>query len=219
MLVSAVSVPPGGEEASKDDNPSAFQLRVESTSDDEPLIVRVALANNCTTGTNVHFCNRDRSPRDQSSFMKVLRDHASIYPTSPTVKYSFTDPEGGLKPENPDSKSAFLYFDWAAKSWSNSYKELITFALPHHVDILHTNEMIGHCVHSLHGNACLVKGSLWTMEEELEVSLRLVLLDLLAASLSQPWPRLCQMIYTIIYQKTIWSEPVILTFQARSWLS
>lgn len=99
--------------------------------------------------------------------MSVLRDHASIYPTSPTVKYSFTDPEGGLKPETPDSKSAFLYFDWAAKSWNDYEKELITFALPHHVDILHTNDKIGHCVRSLHGNACLVKGSLWTMEEEL----------------------------------------------------
>jgi len=166
-LVSAASVPPGGEVASKDDNPSAFQLRVDPTSDVDPFIVRVALANNCTTGTNVHFCERDRSPRDQSTFMSVLRDHASIYPTSPTVKYSFTDPEGGLKPETPDSKSAFLYFDWAAKSWSDSENELITFALPHHVDILHTNDKIGHCVRSLHGNACLVKGSLWTMEEEL----------------------------------------------------
>jgi hypothetical protein len=95
-----------------------------------------------------------------------------VYPTIPTVKYAFSDPEGGLRPEAPDAKSAYLFFDWAAKSVKDkSTDDLIMFALPHHIDILRqlrgqsSNEMIGHCVHSLHGNTCLVKGGLWAMEE------------------------------------------------------
>lgn len=82
--------------------------------------------------------------------------------------------EGALSPETPDSKSAYLFFDWKAKHfYKDSSKELITFALPHHVDIMRkldgksSNKMIGHCMHSLHGRACLVKGGLWAMEEEL----------------------------------------------------
>ena len=85
----SVSLPPG---AVSSDNPNAFQLHLEDVHDvDEPLIVRVALANNCTSGTNVNFCSQYQ-PEDQSEFMSVLRAHASVYPTSPFVKYSFFDP-------------------------------------------------------------------------------------------------------------------------------
>ena len=170
-LTRAISVPPGGDGGgASNDNPNAFQLRVDPTSldiDEEPLIVRIAVGNNCTSGTNVNFCNQNQA-RDQSTFMSVLREHAEVYPTSPTVKYEFADPEGGLKPDTPDSKSASLYFDWNARSFGGkSDKELLMFALPHHVDIMDSNEVVGHCFRSLHGNACLVKGSLWTMEETL----------------------------------------------------
>ena len=85
-----VSLPPGA--ASSSDNPNAFELRLEDIKvTDEPLIVRVALANNCTSGTNVNFCDH-YTPRDQSKFMSVLREHSSVYPTAPSVKYSFSDP-------------------------------------------------------------------------------------------------------------------------------
>ena len=88
--VGTISLPPGA--ASSQDNPNAFQLRLEPfESTDESLIVRVALANNCTRGTNVNFCNMNQA-RDQSDFMSVLREHAEVYPTSPTVKYAFSDP-------------------------------------------------------------------------------------------------------------------------------
>jgi len=178
-LIGAVSLPPGAiDTSSHDNNPSAFQLRVnpiEAFTDmeadgDEPLIVRIALANNCTTGTNVNFCNQNNA-RDQSAFRTLLRDHAEVYPTSPSVKYVFSDPVGGLRPESPDGKSAYLFFDWEARSYrGNATKELLMFALPHHIDILRlhgrsSNEVVGHCVHSLHGNTCLVKGGLWAMEE------------------------------------------------------
>jgi hypothetical protein len=175
-IMGTISLPPGAAAADDDDNPNAFQLRVDPTREsgatdtDEPLIVRVALANNCTTGTNVHFCDQ-RQAQDQSEFMSILRDHAHVYPSSPTVKYAFSNPEVGLTPDVPDSKSAYLFFDWAARSFKQkSEKELIMFALPHHVDILRrldqsSNKVIGHCSHSLHGNSCLVKGGIWAMEE------------------------------------------------------
>lgn len=175
-IAAAVSLPPGAASTRDIVNPNAFQLRVDPTRNygmetNQNLIVRIALANNCTTGSNVNFCYQNRA-RDQSTFMSVLRDHADVYPTIPTVKYAFSDPEGGLRPEAPDAKSAYLFFDWAAKSVKDkSTDDLIMFALPHHIDILRqlrgqsSNEMIGHCVHSLHGNTCLVKGGLWAMEE------------------------------------------------------
>jgi hypothetical protein len=174
-LIGSVSLPPGLA-APKHENQNAFQLRVvslgttEMNSNDEPLIARIALANNCTTGTNVNFCNQNKA-RDQSAFRAVLREHVEVIPTSPSVKYVFSDPVGGLRPDSPDGKSAYLFFDWEARSYKgNSTKELIMFALPHHIDILRlhgqsSNEVVGHCVHSLHGNTCLVKGGLWAMEE------------------------------------------------------
>lgn len=85
-----VSLPPGA--ISSTDNRNAFQLHLEDAHDaDEPLMVRIALANNCTAGTNVNFCNRYEA-EDQSKFMSVLREHAGVYPTHPFVKYSFFDP-------------------------------------------------------------------------------------------------------------------------------
>lgn len=107
--------------------------------------------------------------------MQVLREHSNVYPTSPTVKYAFADPEGALTPDSPDSKSAYLFFDWAAKSFPSKKnvedKELIMFALPHHIDVLRqldgesSNEVIDHSAVSLHGIVKLVKGGLWAMEE------------------------------------------------------
>jgi hypothetical protein len=85
-----VSLPPGA--ISSTDNRNAFQLHLKDAHDsDEPLIVRIALANNCTAGTNVNFCNRYEA-EDQSEFMSVLREHSGVYPTHPFVKYSFFDP-------------------------------------------------------------------------------------------------------------------------------
>lgn len=183
-------------------NPSAFQLRVNddiiADDDDEhdPLIVRLALANNCTMGTNVNFCHQNQ-PSNQSDFMSILRDHADVYPTSPKVQYAFSNPIGGLMPESPDGKSAFLLFDWAAKNFGqsaakdaeadagdSSQKGLIMFALPHHLDSLrevdgkvNTRVLDGHCANSLHGHACLVEGGLWAMEEG-----KMALLDIFSSA-------------------------------------
>jgi len=221
-----ISYPPGSEppEVAKR-NHNAFQLRLHEdelldTKDSEPLIVRVALANNCTTGTNPNYCVRNQ-PRDQSEFAAVLREHADIYPSDPKVTYAYSSKMG---PDPDSTKSAFLYFDWGARSISQDVmnfavsqnnegeisdvanttaprwftsppllgnplaaeakkslkqsafpkKELLMYALSHHIDILKpfgkqsSNEVIpSQCTPSLHGPVCLIKGGLWAMEEDL----------------------------------------------------
>lgn len=44
-------------------------------------MMRVAVANNCTTGRNPQYCDADMQPRDQSAFLGLLRNHADVYPT------------------------------------------------------------------------------------------------------------------------------------------
>ena len=195
-----VSLPPGVVQVASSGNQNAFVLQVDFTKEEqleyEPLIVRVALANNCTTGTNVNYCEQGQK-RDKEDFTQVLRDHADVYPSNPSVSYAYSSPVG-LK---PDTKSAYIYFDWSPRSmkrdvldysstvkesrnqavkwWaqpqilglSKQKKELLMYALSHHVDILRplaeksSNSVVGHCVQSLHGNACLVEGGKWAMEE------------------------------------------------------
>ena len=182
-MMGAISLPPGAESSStssSSDNRNAFQLRIDPTptlnndGGKDNLIVRIALANNCTTGTNPNFCEKGKAI-DTLLFKDVLRNHVDVYPTLPTVKYAFADPTGGLRPDSPNAESAYLFFDWMAKSYKGkSVDRLLMFALPHHIDILRqfdgtdsSNEVLGHCAHSLHGNACLVKGGIWAMEEVL----------------------------------------------------
>jgi len=138
--------------------------------------VRIALANNCTTGTNVNFCEGARGGRDQAGFAALLRERAHVYPTRRArVGYDFF---GG---DTTTPESARLLFDWGAESWkkkadrTDQYDdELITFALPHHVDALgpsgsnRTSSAAGrHCARTLHGLSCLVEGNLWSMDESL----------------------------------------------------
>lgn len=44
-------------------------------------VIRAALANNCTMGTNMANCEGSRTGRDNSAYAKLLREHAMVYPT------------------------------------------------------------------------------------------------------------------------------------------
>jgi hypothetical protein len=91
----SISHPPGEVvEVQGPVNRNAFLLRVASAeghADDsikpKPLIVRIALGNNCTTGVNVQFCEKNEK-RDQEAYTELLRDHADIYPSAPSVSYA-----------------------------------------------------------------------------------------------------------------------------------
>ncbi len=199
----SVSHPPG-EVVEKEGpvNQNAFILRVASDGDEttkpKPLIVRIALGNNCTTGANVQYCKQNEK-RDQHPYMELLREHADIYPSAPSVSYAYSSPVRYMS----EQKTAQIYFDWSPRSmlqdvhqyyiapsashvheegiWfapqtsvleqASNKKELLMYALPHHTDIIQplpgisSNTVLDYCVQSLHGNACLVLGGKWAMDE------------------------------------------------------
>lgn len=202
--MATISLPPGSVSAVSAENQNAFVLQVDLTKEeqleDKPVIVRIALANNCTTGTNANYCQQGEL-RDKQEFTQILRDHADIYPSDPSVSYAYSSPVTVV----PDTKSAYIYFDWSPRSmkadvldymssleesqnqagkwWarpqilgaSKQKTELLMYALPHHIDImrpiadLSSNSVVANnCVQSLHGNACLLLGGKWAMEENLD---------------------------------------------------
>jgi len=81
------------------------------------VIVRVALGNNCTNGVNSIHCT-DKHPTDQSAFMKVLRDHADVFPTG-RADVSFTFPSEQTPDEMLD-----LHFDWSPTTMSAWHERL-----------------------------------------------------------------------------------------------
>lgn len=198
-----ISHPPG-EVVEKEGpaNQNAFILRVVSDDAEsmqpKALIVRIALGNNCTTGANVQYCNQNEK-RNQHPYMELLREHADIYPSAPSVSYAYSSPVRYMS----EQKTAQIYFDWSPRSmlqdvhqyytapsalhvheegiWfapqtsvlepAGNKKELLMYALPHHTDIIQplpgisSNVVLDYCVQSLHGNACLVLGGKWAMNE------------------------------------------------------
>jgi hypothetical protein len=78
-------VPPNPEEA-----PVLFTLKASSRM--AHGMVRVAMANNCTTGQNAEYCDNFQ-PNDQEDYMSLLRNHYDVYPTGtwplPTPSLSF----------------------------------------------------------------------------------------------------------------------------------
>ena len=82
---------------------------------DIPINIRVALANNCTSGYNPNYCD-DGEPRDNKDFIKLLREHSNIYARSPFVKYAFPEKDG----VEAHIQNASLYFNWDAQNMKDS---------------------------------------------------------------------------------------------------
>jgi len=141
---------------------------------------RVALMNNCTKGTNPSYCFQ-ATPSNRTEFSALLHKHAHIYPGSNSkIDYTFFSDEilgGGPR--------AYLQFDWDPRDYRSAQKivpsidepQLLMYSLPHHRDRLRTvvqspNRFIFedtlHCTSSLNGRACIVEGSNWVMEEDLD---------------------------------------------------
>ena len=151
---------------------TAFELRV--VDDDSPVIIRAALANNCTFGGSSLFCD-GATPRDDTELSALLRKHADVYPKDPYITYDFP-PVG---PESNEATRAFILFDWGATSMSSGKKTaegedapLLMYALPHHLDSMGrsvaSSSDTGHCSAGIHGAACLVLGNEWILEEGLD---------------------------------------------------
>ncbi len=154
-------------------------------------MVRVAIANYCTTGQNRQFCDGS-NPRDQMEYIALLRNHADAFPTG-QADIRFT-----LSSTSEDEEQIRLIFNWNPPSMSQLTTsgstgtggvgdfgkgalpngipaiELIMFATPHHQKCLQctlhsSNEVIVYnfCFPAIHGNACLVLGSSWSMLKHL----------------------------------------------------
>ena len=98
-------------------NNQRFTLRVaDDTVDEIPVDIRVALASNCTTGSNPSYCE-DEKPRKNVDFIKLLRNHSNIYSKNPYVKYAFPDKNG----VESHVQNATLIFDWNAQNIKDRY--------------------------------------------------------------------------------------------------
>jgi endoglucanase Acf2 len=152
-----------------------FQLR--SISPMTLGMVRVALANNCTTGSNPMYCASGGAPTDQSAFTEQLITHADVYATGAAyVDYSVSIAENGVGED-----SMLVVLDWQSASMSDiaptsdrkkkSLEEepptLLTYALPHHASLLtsDTSVLAVGCTPTLHGTACPALGAAWTLQQ------------------------------------------------------
>jgi len=146
---------------------AAFGLRV--VDDDEPIIIRAALENNCTFGGNALFCE-GRKPRGETKLASLLRQHADAYPNNPFLRYNFP-----LDPDTKEVTDTFITFDWGATSMtginSTTDHDLLMYALPHHLDSMNfevqSSKETGYCSEGIHGRACLLAGNIWNLRESL----------------------------------------------------
>lgn len=149
---------------------SEFQMNVKSTAfPTEPLFVRLALVDQCTTGKadiQMH-CSQRMESADLEEYVAMLRKSSSVFPTSPRVHLEYSKDDD----EDHSSSAAYINFDWMAKSSNketSSLEDLVMFALPHHQEHLTEDTPITtHCVKTFHGRTCLVKGNKWSLHEDL----------------------------------------------------
>ena len=162
-------------EAPKNDGPgiipeTMFQLFVEES--EEPLTVRVALVNECTTGKSdvKDHCDKSHQMKDVKGYADLLRKHAGWYPLLPKLEI-----EAVVEYDKKDDMSR-LTFDWNVKSFgSNSAskdesKPLLMFALPHHQLQLNGSDsklLTDYCKPTFHGSTCLVQGPKWMLQDTL----------------------------------------------------
>ena len=171
-------------------------MEEDEDEDDRPLILRAALQNNCTTGGNSLYCVKGQA-REQAALAALLRDHADTVPHNPRIRYDFpsedADRAAGTAAaaaggngndndnDNDNNHAASIIFDWGATSMSSGEaktgrptRDLLMYALPHHIDSIQrvVGENVaaetGHCAEGLHGAACLIRGSEWIMQEDLD---------------------------------------------------
>lgn len=146
------------------DNPALGEANVaiqfEPVDDDEdmPLVARIALLSDCTSGRNPRFCESWGERKHNHKFLKLLKDHAGVYPgPSGTIKYDIDD---------QDDK-AVLTLDWDAQVMSgvDENTQLISYAIPHHLDRL--DDVSEFCSPVMLGRACITTGSTWRFDETL----------------------------------------------------
>ena len=157
-----------------DEKIAEFQLNVVSISSfADPLTVRLALIDQCTTGKSdiKAHCAEKQALADRSGYIETLRNSSHIIATNPKVGFDYPDIDG-----DTDDYNAYITFDWAAENYKSEMNisgvdDLIMFALPHHQDELRDGssgvEITPYCIPTFHGKTCLVKGSKWILAKDL----------------------------------------------------
>eukprot|EP00980_Cylindrotheca_fusiformis_P009669 scaffold2141_cov120-Cylindrotheca_fusiformis.AAC.4 len=171
----------------QEDGDGSFLQVVDYVDDDEsnnkPFVIRAALLDSCTKGTNPNECGKRLSKSAKKTYGEVLRRHADYYPGQDTfMSYEIDD----------NAMHGRITLDWDMQCMSASCDEdahtslrvdevssnpsLVTFALPHHLERMDTsvfpeNERI--CKTTVSGSACLIEGPTLSIVEKLPtVSLR-----------------------------------------------
>jgi len=153
-------------------------------------MVRVALANNCTTGQNPQFCEGNQ-PGYQEPYENLLRVHAEVYPTAKAdVEFSFpiySEEEeelsllfhwqpatmGALAMTDSGDEEPYTPANAAYPGLETPPVELLMFALPHHQErlqpIVGSSNVVKHhgCHRNIHGTTCPAVGSSWSLLEHL----------------------------------------------------
>jgi endo-1,3(4)-beta-glucanase len=145
-----------------------FQLNVTSYADseEEPLTVRLALIDQCTTGmSNIkQHCLEKAEWNDQEGYVELLRRSAGVFPSSPKIDFEYPHADS-------DAQEAHMTIDWDARRSNVASKttdELIMFALPHHQETMKSDSdaITDFCIPTFHGSTCLVKGEKWVLSED-----------------------------------------------------
>lgn len=89
----------------------------------EPLFVRLALANNCSTGYNPQHCEEIRA-RDNQDYIELLDKHASTVVLGGKTSWSVLG----------DSTS--ITYEWKTQSFENNDVPALMLALPFHLSSL-----------------------------------------------------------------------------------
>ena len=163
----------------------------DESNKDEDLVVRVAVANECTTGksTMKEHCDDLKTlgyetiSSNMDEYLNVLRKGRFFYPKNPLVGIEF--PKEG---DEDGERVTNVVFDWDFTSTKddgvagsttslrgvtqptengNQDDIRIMFALPNHLKSLSQDEENSSmCVHTFHGRTCLVHGSKWELPVE-----------------------------------------------------
>jgi len=170
-----------------DINVASFSLNVtevgsgdEQEARDEPLVVRLALLDECTTGkSNIQqHCSQKKKWSNHEKYIKMLKARANVFPTNPSIHFQYPTVIDDAKKE----KTVNMTVDWKPKSTSSlnstsssssSSEELIMFALPHHQHDL-GNSTTDICVPTFLGRTCLVEGSTWSLSEDISSPIEFV---------------------------------------------
>lgn len=155
-----------------------FKLSVVEISDeaeesaDTNLVVRVALLDQCTTGESTikQHCLERNAQTDPEGYEKLLKANAHAIPNAPTIDFEYSTSSSDMT-EIDTEDAAKIHIDWDATSTSQgNVDDLLMFGLPHHLESISGDDnatITDFCVHSFHGNTCLVQNSKWTLEEAL----------------------------------------------------